>query len=807
MSDNPKRTPAVDAFLAALDGTAAVASKPRPPIDVAALRSATAEATALALLAAGYHPTVLYPAEGDKEGKDPIGKGWGLGRPSVEDVRGRFRYKPSAGVGICMGPGKAPGGLWLVDCEGDGPEAEESLLRLLGGEEVETTGWTSARGSHRLFVVGDGFLDAIIAAGAVEGTGAAGKATYHLAELPGLEIRVGGWKSPGVVKQTHSACPPTARTDGKPREWFGPGHVAEMPDAAVAFLEALGERRAIKGEHEPPPRTIPINTQAFTATVPRDVDPIERYTRAGVEAELKTLAATGEGGRNDQLNKSAGRLGMFVAAGVLSEDEAVAGLLDACRSNGLGDTPEVRATIRSGLEYGKTRPRDLSHVGAKAKAQGRPWQPPPTEAEVDAVEVVDRWPKLDPNVFYGVAGRVVEMIDPYTESDKVATLVQFLAGFGNLINRSAFFRVTATTHHLKLNVVLVGETGEGRKGTSWDPVRYLLSLVDREWAAECIHSGLVSGEGLIHFVRDERWEEVKTKDRKTGVVQVELKCVDPGVTEKRMLAVESEMSRMLKAASRDSNTLTDVIRQAWESDYLRTLGKHHPSKATGAHVSIIAHSTREDIQRHLTETDQANGFSNRFLWVAVRRSKDLPDPGDVTEADWGPIVAEVDAAREFAAFNGPIKMTLAPDAQALWNRMYSTLRARVNAKHLNRAAAYVKRIAAIYAILDRSAMVWVEHLTAAYALWAYCQESVGYIFGDNRNPNEIKLLDALEKAPQGLTRWEITEKVFGKNLKASQIGAILETLLTRGDIHRQRLQHGGKGRPAERWFYGRESRP
>src|SRR3712207_8246528 len=51
-------------------------------------------------------------------------------------------------LGICLGPGRAPDGKWLADLEGDGPEAEESRAALLGGELLETMGWSSARRSE-----------------------------------------------------------------------------------------------------------------------------------------------------------------------------------------------------------------------------------------------------------------------------------------------------------------------------------------------------------------------------------------------------------------------------------------------------------------------------------------------------------------------------------------------------------------------------------------------------------------------------------------------------------------------------------
>lgn len=784
----------------AVNGTAAMASKPRPPIDVESLRSATAEDTALALLRAGYHPTVIYPPSKDKEGKDPIGKAWGLDRPTEAEIRSKFRFKPDAGVGLCMGARKAPGGRWLADFEGDGPQAFDSLLKLVGGEVVETVGWSSARGEHRLFVVGDDFLDAILAAGGIEGEGEKGKATYHLVELPDLEIRVGGFKKDGVAKQVQSVVPPTLRTDGEPREWFGPGHVAELPDAAVAFLEILGERRAIQSENEPDPQTIPINPRAFTATVPREGDPVEHYTKIGVEKELKILAETGEGGRNNQLNKSAGRLGMFVAAGVLSEDEAVAGLLDACRTNGTGDTSEARATIRSGLEYGKGRPRDLSHVGARSKPPTAPRSTPTIHVppvDFDDVEIVDRWPTLNPAAFYGLAGDLAMMADPHTEAAPIATMVQFMAAFGCMLDRTAHFKIGPTQHYLKLNVALTGKTSMGRKGTSWDICEWTLGQVDPKWSAECIQGGLVSGEGLIHHVRDDRYEDREVKDPKTKQVTRETVLAMAGVAEKRLLVVETEMSRMLKAAARESNTLSDVIRQAWETDRLRTMGKLNPSKATGAHVSIIAHTTEADVRKHLTEADANNGFANRFLWVLTRRSKMLPDGGDLASVDWRPIVDAVRDAAEFARYNNQFRIDRDPEASKLWRSVYPKLTSYGDG-YLSRAAPYVLRIASIHAVLDRSTVMRAEHLEAALALWDYCEASARMIFGVKQDPDEAKLLDALEAAPQGLTRKQVNHDVFQRNMKADALASLLSRLLTGGSIRREFEPTGG--RPAERYY-------
>ncbi len=251
---------------------------------------------------------------------------------------------------------------------------------------------------------------------------------------------------------------------------------------------------------------------------------------------------------------------------------------------------------------------------------------------VEDAEVLDRWPKIDPAAFHGAAGEIVRLADPHTEADPVATLVQVLAAFGNMIGRNCFFSVGATRHYLNLFIALVGLTALGRKGTSWDVARWTMAAIDPEWSEHCIASGMSSGEGLIYHVRDPQWQEKSAKDPKTKAVTKELVCTDPGVTEKRLLVVETEMGRVLKVMNRDANTLSDVLRQAWDTGDLRNLSKQAHNRATGAHITVIAHVTQPDVRRHLTETDSANGFAGEsvHLWPLVATFREPPGRREIS---------------------------------------------------------------------------------------------------------------------------------------------------------------------------------
>jgi len=69
------------------------------------------------------------------------------------------------------------------------------------------------------------------------------------------------------------------------------------------------------------------------------------------------------------------------------------------------------------------------------------------------------------------------------------------------------------------------------------------------------------------------------------------------------------------------------MRSAWDTGMLATLTKNDAVTATGAHISVIGHITADELRAELTATDSANGFANRFLFLAVRRSKALPFGG------------------------------------------------------------------------------------------------------------------------------------------------------------------------------------
>jgi hypothetical protein len=216
--------------------------------------------------------------------------------------------------------------------------------------------------------------------------------------------------------------------------------------------------------------------------------------------------------------------------------------------------------------------------------------------------------------YHGITGEVVKTIEPHSEGDPVALTLQFLTLAGNVIGRLPHYQVESDRHHVNLNVVLVGTSAKGRKGTSFGRVRAVVQVADDTWAGDRVKGGLSSGEGLINEVRDpvQKWNTEQGK----------YETVDPGAPDKRLMIVEPEFAGVLSVAERPGNTISSLIRRAWDGDKLQTLTKNSPLCATGAHISIIGHITEDELRARITRTDMANGFANRFLFALIRRSKE-----------------------------------------------------------------------------------------------------------------------------------------------------------------------------------------
>ena len=428
---------------------------------------------------------------------------------------------------------------------------------------------------------------------------------------------------------------------------------------------------------------------------------------------------------------------------------------------------------------------DLNSKLAAARNRKPLTIPEPSDSGTEHHVQAPEWPApLAEEARHGLIGEFVSIIEPHTEADPVALLVSFLIAVGNAIGRTAYAVADGSRHYTNQYAVLVGKSSKARKGTSWNRVLGVMEEAAEDWAKRRAISGLSSGEGLIYNVRD--------------AVEDDGEVIDSGEPDKRLMLVESEFANVLKQTERLGNTLSTVVRDAWDKSRLSPLTKNNRIVATDPHISIIGHITREETTRYLSATEIANGFGNRFLWFLIKRSKLLPLGSFPKQSKVDGIVDAVGKVLAFGQSAGEMQLT--PAARDLWIEAYPVLsrdRYGLGGSLTARAEAHVWRLALMYAVIDRAKGVTPEHLTASIALWNYSEESVTCIFGDaTGNPLADDLLRLIRAIPLGASRTDLSG-FLGRNVPADKIGQALGLLLQAGLA--RPAEQKTDGRPKEVW--------
>jgi hypothetical protein len=411
------------------------------------------------------------------------------------------------------------------------------------------------------------------------------------------------------------------------------------------------------------------------------------------------------------------------------------------------------------------------------------------------------WPVLGEAAYHGPVGNFVKMVEPYSEADPVAIMIQMLVMVGNVVGRKVYFKVACDVHHCNEFVNLVGETSVGRKGVSKNIAIAPLRYVDESWHRNCVKTGASSGEGIIYNLRDRVVKDIATAADDMSEQEEELVdrgCVDQ---QKRLMDIEPEMTQVMTVAQRSGNTLATILMHGWDGLTLANLTSgrsKHPLTATDPHLSLIGHSTVAETRRTITATEIASGFANRIIFVLSRRSKLIARPKPLPESEFEKMSFRI--RHNIDKVSGELDMT--EEAWALWEDVYATEieapRFGLVGAMLGRGAAHVRRLAMIYAVVDGASNVEIQHLEAALAWWRYSEESVKYIFGDRvGNPTADAILVALKAGP--LTQTEIMVDLFQKHRKASDVQSALQELLAAGLARPKEVKTAG--RPAMKWTY------
>jgi hypothetical protein len=403
--------------------------------------------------------------------------------------------------------------------------------------------------------------------------------------------------------------------------------------------------------------------------------------------------------------------------------------------------------------------------------------------------------------FNGPLGKLVDAIAPNTEACREALLCQAIVAFGNILGRTAWINA-GSKHFCSEYLVLVGDTSKGRKGTGLAMIQNAFAHLDSSWSMNCQLGGIQSGEGIINSVRDEKWGPPKKKDSAQ-----ELVLLESGINDKRKLIVEEEFAQILAVSGRKDNTTSNILRSAWDCpNFLQNSAKREGQRATKPHISLIAHTTREEFRvKSEGTTDAVNGTFNRFLFCASRRSQILPEPKWM---EWGeengPALLKPlqEAIARFSG--GELKINRDQESKERWRHFYKGLDVLTGNggmidKVIGRLHAHAARLSMIFAVADNSETIRMEHQMAAEAVIDYCARSAKWIFGVlTGDKTADKVIRFLRRNPKGATKSAVSIKVFFGKTPAALIDETLAKVKKSGfgDYRIEKTD----GRSAEVWF-------
>jgi hypothetical protein len=403
------------------------------------------------------------------------------------------------------------------------------------------------------------------------------------------------------------------------------------------------------------------------------------------------------------------------------------------------------------------------------------------------------WPTLNATAMHGTTGKIVNLVAQHTEADPAAILVQLMAQFGAAVGPGPHFIAGNDRHQAIINPLIVGRTNSGAKGTS-------LGVVDAirrqalPWFDEFVTSGLSSAEGLIERVRDSSGDP-------------ESKDYDSGVDDKRLMVIEPEYKSVLVRQKRDGNTLSATLRDAFDCRTLRTLTRQHNKlTATQPHIVIIGHVTPKEFRATLDDNDLAGGSVNRLLICLSRRSRLHSRFGNIPPKILSKAADLFDNAYKLAVQRGKVEFT--EEFWAAWESAYRNLnRDRPDTRATDataRAVTIVLRLSLIYALVDGAEDIDADHLNAALALWAYCEDGARWLFSTYENEIQTENTGGLAEfirtgGPDGRTRTEISVDHFKRNTRAAEITSQLMQLVHDGVVIEIKDETGA--RPITRYLH------
>ncbi len=672
-------------------------------------------------------------------------KDWQTKKWDEQSIRDYYERFPNDGIGARL-TGQ------IIDIEYDTNDArtEQEVKDFLKYSTLMTWCWKSSRGVHRLFSIDEEQRQIFLAANVA-----------NRAKIGNLEIHL------GLTAPVFVVLPPTGV-----REWLthpDQCHVCNLPDNCTEPIAATGKPVDNFEQYDGPMR--PGDELALKMTWEEILTP-HGWTRVAGTAGGKELWR--RPGKTDGHSATLGhyfdevtgepKLHVFTDnAPPFSQGVSYDKFMAWTMLNHEGDFKSAASAAiellneeMDGSEFGPGVPSVPFEEGAEA----------PVETKVVAAR-----PELDPicldNLFGEYALELVNRCE--AESDPVAVLFQALEVFGCMLDRDVYFLTEEGSIYLNDYLMVVGTSGEGRKGTAWKHAKRLFENEARY--ADIIYGRVDSGEGLIKELDARQTAEF-------------------GGDTASILIQDSEAAGLLSKMKIENSTLSQNLIKGWDCSAMSIAKSKDRLVVKKPYVSLVGHIQPEVLKHNLDFQMLHSGLMNRMQFIFVERVRKnmYARPMDSESLlKYQTVLDNLFKAKPRG------ELQLDRGAQDDLNEFY-------NSDGISeRDHVHVMKNAGRLSILDGRMNITRRDMTQALCAQKYVAECRHYLLGDWGPDAELRD-DAQQvlyfvQDTKNVTKTDISQKVFRGHKSSRDLEAIIEYAMKHLHLRAKQQRGTGRGRP------------
>lgn len=668
-------------------------------------------------------------------------KDWQNHTWTEESIAEYYERFPEDGIGV-----RISGTVVDVEYDTEDNNTEKEVEEFLGCKPI-TWSWKSSRGVHRLFTIDEETRQTFLAANVA-----------NRAKIGNLELHL------GLLSPVFCVLPPTGV-----RQWITEPYqciCCNLPDRCIELIAATGKPADTFEPYDGPLR--PGDELAQKLTWDEILTP-HGWTRVAGTAGGKELWR-----RPGKTNGHSATIGHY-------HDEITG-------EPKLHVFTDNAPPFKGGVSYDKFSAWAALTYGGDLKAAARaaveiinqefdgsefgPGVPAVPFVEEDAVVPIPAAvrPELNPICYNNLFGEyALELRDRCeAETDPVAVMFQAFEIFGCMLDRNPYFITEEGPVYLNDYLMVVGTSGEGRKGTAWKHAKRLFELEQRY--QDIIHGRVDSGEGLI-----------KELDRR--------QAAEFGSDTASVLIQDSEAAGLLSKMKIENSTLSQNLIKGWDCSAMSIANSKDRLMVKKPYISLVGHIQPEVLKNRLDFQMLHSGLMNRIQFIFVERVRKnmYAKPMD---AEYMLRYQTVLDGLFKGKPSGEVKFDT--DAQKVLSDYYNS------DGHLERDHVHVMKTGSRLAILDGRMNISRRDMEIALAMQQYVSECRLYLLGDWGPDAEVR--DDAEKVIEyvadtnNATRTDISQKCFKGNRSSRELDTIITYAKSHLGLQAEYVKSKGTGR-------------